>query len=127
MDERTAEVSRVLRVLHLHEAEHAKSSAAEKAERPVDPYDILGLGEQTELAAGERLPLLTRHPCLPLHLCLPLLPRHCRCVVAGCASGTDSTALLNLRMFATHGTRGRFCLPMLRNHPLCPACVRRQP
>ncbi|KAL4855003.1 DnaJ subfamily C member 14 [Chlorella vulgaris] len=53
MDERTAEVSRVLRVLHLHEAEHAKSSAAEKADRPVDPYEVLGLGEQTELAAGE--------------------------------------------------------------------------
>ncbi len=51
MDDRTAEVSRVLRVLQLHEQEHAKSTAAEKAERPPDAYDVLGVGH--DAAAGE--------------------------------------------------------------------------
>ena len=41
----------MLRVLQLHEQEHAKSTAAEKAERPPDAYDVLGVGH--DAAAGE--------------------------------------------------------------------------
>ena len=52
MDERTAEVTRVLLVLKAHAAEHAKSTAAEAAERLPDAYEILGVGH--DAAAGER-------------------------------------------------------------------------
>lgn len=41
----------MLRVLQLHEREHAKSTAAEKAERPPDAYDVLGVAH--DAAAGE--------------------------------------------------------------------------
>ena len=49
MDERSAEVTRVLRVLAAHAAEHAKakSSAAAEAEAPVDAYEILALEPST--------------------------------------------------------------------------------
>jgi hypothetical protein len=53
MDERSAEVSRVLRVLAQHAAQHADSTPAQRADSPVDAYEVLGLGDGA--AAGGRL------------------------------------------------------------------------
>ena len=52
MDERSAEVARVLRVLAAHAAEHARASAAEAQERPVDAYEVLGV--ELDAPAGGR-------------------------------------------------------------------------
>lgn len=52
MDERSAEVVRVLRVLAAHAAAHARASAAEAQDRPVDAYEVLGVEPDTP--AGER-------------------------------------------------------------------------
>jgi hypothetical protein len=53
MDDRTAEVTRVMHMLKLHAAEQArnKTTAAEAVEAPLDAYDVLGLAPDTP--AGE--------------------------------------------------------------------------
>lgn len=54
MDERTAEVVRVVRVLAAHVAEHAKSTAFEAQDRPVDAYEVLDVGPDTPAGGGSR-------------------------------------------------------------------------
>jgi hypothetical protein len=49
MDDRTAEVTRVMHMLKLHAAEQVrnKTTAAEAVEAPLDAYDVLGLAPDT--------------------------------------------------------------------------------
>lgn len=69
MDERTAEVVRIAKVLAQHAAAVEGKTAAEAAQQPPDPYDVLGLAEDTT-AGGQGWAGLGWHLCGLRESCL---------------------------------------------------------